>query len=72
MIDKVCNTLTGHLERASIELAFAFLEASSPGGKQPNVIDRELADLIAQCQRMVVCAVRMAQDQNHEFVGPIV
>jgi hypothetical protein len=72
MFDKELYTLTGHLERASIELAFAFLEASLPGGAQPSDIDRELADLIAQCQRIVARAVSIAQGGNNELVSPTV
>jgi hypothetical protein len=72
MLDTEFNTLTDHLERASIELAFAFLEASLPGGTQPSDIDRELAELIAQCQRMVARAVSIAQDRNNELVSPTV
>jgi hypothetical protein len=72
MVEKEFNTLSDHLERASIELAFAFLEASLPGRTQPSDIDRELAELIGQCQRMVVRAVSIAQGRNNELVSPTI
>ncbi len=54
------DTLTGHLDRAAIELSFVLLEVSMKSATQPSDLDRELTGLVVQCKRLIERARNIA------------
>ncbi len=68
MTDNEHNAIHNHLERASIELTYALLDALTQTAAQPSGRMQELVALLSQCKGMVELAIQIAQRGESELL----